>query len=440
MRAVARQAAFAPEIGSFDEARHVIARQSRTIERLQFLVEASKALNSTVELGELLGLILDLATTDTRAERGTVFLVDTKREELWSLIARGVSHHEIRLPMGSGIAGHVARTGDVINLVNAYNDPRFNPDIDRALGYHTQTLLCVPIKDREGRINGVLQLLNKQGGPFVAEDVEFLEGISVHAAIALENAQLHHERARHRFMERELNVACHIQESLLPQRAPEVPGLDIATRHESSFVVGGDYYDFIALGTDTLIFVVGDVEGKGVASALVMSNVQATLNALVMHVHSLEGILFTLNESILRNTLGTKFMTLFVGLIDLPRRGLHYINAGHCPPVVISGAGGAVPLTEGGMSIGMFPKVRYKRGVHQLSPGDVILAYTDGITEARSLHGQHYESERMVATATSLRSCSAQEIVDGVFEDCGSFAQGSPHGDDKVVMAIRVET
>jgi len=273
---------------------------------------------------------------------------------------------------------------------------------------------------------------------FTDADVDFLESISVHAAIALENARLHHERTRSQFMERELDVARQIQDGLLPRRAPTIDGLDIAFRHESSFMVGGDYYDFLMIDDETMLFVVGDVEGKGVASALVMSNLQATLNALVPHVHSLERILYTLNESILRNTLGAKFMTLFVGLIDLPRRGLHYINAGHNPPVIIPGAGDPFELTVGGMSVGMFPKVRYKRGKRQLRPGDVVVAYTDGITEAQNPRGEQYEAARLVRAATALRGCTAQEIADGVFDDCAAFSRGGGFADDKIVMAIKV--
>ncbi len=441
MRAAAHSVAVPPEVSTFAEAVDVIQQQARTIERLQYLVEASKVLNSTADLPHLLKLILDIATYETNAERGTVFLVDAQRDEIWSVIAHGLTQREIRLPMGSGVAGYVAKAGSPVNLHDAYSDPRFNPDIDHVLGYRTQTMLCVPIKDREHRVAGVLQLLNKVDGYFTESDVQFLEGISVHIAIALENARLSHERVRTQFMERELDVARHIQESLVPQSAPEVPGLEIAFRHESSFVVGGDYYDFLALDDETMLFVVGDVEGKGVASALVMSNLQATLNALVPHVHSLERIVYSLNESILRNTLGAKFMTLFVGLIDLPRRGLHFINAGHNPPYILPVDGSPpIELTAGGMAIGMFPKVRYKRGGHQLAVGDVVLAYTDGITEAQNLRGEQYGVDRMVDAAVHLaaRGRDAQGIADGIFEDCQAFSRNSGFADDKVVLAIKI--
>ena len=132
-------------------------------------------------------------------------------------------------------------------------------------------------------------------------------------------------------------------------------------RHETSLHVGGDYYDFIPLSESVCLFVVADVEGKGAASAMVMANVQATLHTLVRHVHSIEGVLYHLNERILEGTRGGKYLTLFLGLIDLPRRGLHYINAGHVAPL-IARADGSVPLRDGGMVVGLMPGTRYRRG------------------------------------------------------------------------------
>lgn len=441
MHAVARAAAETPEMRSLAQAEDVVAAQARTIERLWFLVEASKVLNSTTKLPDLLNAILDIAMRETEADRGTVFLVDDERNELWSIIADSIHEREIRLPMGHGIAGHVAAYGDVVNLEDAYTDERFDPQFDQAFHYRTKSVLCVPIRDRDDKIVGVLQLLNK-GEPcerFNDDDISFLESISVHAAIALENARIRRQLQRTRFLEGELDVASEIQRKLLPESDPEVPGFEIAARHESTFHVGGDFFDFVAIDDDTFVFVIGDVEGKGVASAMVMANLQATFYALVRHVHSLESIMYSLNESILRNTLGAKFMTLFIGLIDLPTRGLHYLNAGHVPPFVLPADGLApVKLDSGGMAIGMFPGIRYKRGSYSLREGDVIVACTDGITEKRNVREEEFGDERVAEIVAKLRTASARTIVDSVCDECSKFGLGGSHMDDRVMMAIRV--
>jgi len=423
---------------TLDEARRQLEQQQQTIDRLSFLVEANKVLNSTLDLPELIGIILNLATRNTGADRGTVFLIDREKKELWSLVAQGLEQREIRLPMGKGIAGAVAESGEEVNLTDAYADARFDREFDLRFGYRTRSLLCVPIQDRDGKIVGVLQLLNKADGGFTRDDLEFLASLSVHFAVALENARLHRESLERQKMERELTLARGIQQALLPEAPPVVEGLEIAVRHDSSLQVGGDYYDFLRLSEDNLLVVVADVEGKGVASALIMSNLQATLRAVVSHVHSLEGIMFTLNESILASARSRKFLTIFLGLIHLPTRALHYVNAGHVPPAVVRAEGDPVTLGAGGLPIGLFPQSRYTRGSLELKAGDVLLACTDGITEADNAAGDQFESEGMVKVAQAQRGGAAQKIVDTVCAEVTEFHREGIHHDDRVMMAIKV--
>lgn len=348
-----------------------------------------------------------------------------------------MAQKEIRLPSGKGLAGWVAETGETLNIPDAYADARFDQSFDRASGFHTRNLLVMAVKDRDGRIVGVLQLLNKPGGPFTGDDAEFVLSISVHAAIALDNARLHRDSIQRQRLERELALARTIQQGLLPEAPPKIDGFDIAVRHDTSLQVGGDYYDFISLSPTTQLFLVADVEGKGAPAALVMSNLQATLHTLVRHVHSIEGVLYNLNERILDSTRGGKYMTFFMGLLDLPRRGLHYVNAGHLPPVVVRPTA-PVYLREGGMVVGLMPNARYKRGFVQLQPGDVITTWTDGITEADNPAEEQYGVERLVAGVLANRARPAQEIVDVVFDDVDAFSKGGQHEDDRVLMAIKV--
>ena len=182
----------------------------------------------------------------------------------------------------------MAREGSAVRLEDAYADPRFEPDIDRRLGFKTRQLMCLPIRNEGGDIIGVLQLLNKAEG-FTDEDEAFLDALSAHVALALEKAQLHRERVEKEKMERDLALAREIQAGLLPEAPPVFPGIEIAVSHRASQMVGGDYYDFLPVqvdGGEALLLVVADVEGKGAASALVMANVQATLHALVDHLES----------------------------------------------------------------------------------------------------------------------------------------------------------
>jgi len=406
--------------------------------KLRFLMEATKALASTLNLAELLARILDVAKFQAGAERGTLFLVDEKTEEIWSLIAHGIEQREIRLPLGRGIAGHVARSGEILNIADAYSDPRFDRNVDARTGYRTRSLLCLPIRNKRGKIIAALQLLNKQGGPFTAEDVDFLLTISDHMALALENAQLHRALLEKERLEREMALARDIQRGLLPETPPELPGFDIAVMNEPCYEVGGDYYDFLWLDPNTLMVVIADVEGKGLSSAMVMSNLQATLRALAPNLHSLERLAESLNHMILAGTRGGKYLTMFLGVIDIPGKALSYVNCGHVPPVIVRTEGEPVELTEGGMVVGLIDNLRYEKGRVQFQAGDVLVLCTDGITESMDREQEEYGSKRLVECIQGGISANAAGIINAVSADVSAYSREGTHLDDKVVIAIKV--
>lgn len=416
------------------------AESRKAITQLSLLFEATRLLNSTLDLAELLELILKIARTEVKADRGSVFLLDNKAQELWSIVASGLDHQEIRMPMGRGVAGKVAHSGETINVTDAYTLPFFDPSYDKKFGYTTRSLLCLPIRHHDGQIVGVIQLLNKAGAPqFTKDDEDFLNKLSGHMAMALEKARLHREIVEKQRLEKEMALARQIQRSLLPEGPPVVPGYELAVLNEPCFEVGGDYYDFLNLGPQTLLLVIADVEGKGVSSALVMSNLQATLRALVMHLHSLEVLALSLNEMIYNDTKSEKFLSIFLGLVDTRRSGLHYINAGHVPPILISGQTGEYKLLEeGGTVIGLFPRSEYSRGAATLTPGDILVCCTDGILEAMDPQEEEYGNDRLAACVAKHRSKSAQVIVESVLADVNDFSRGGTHIDDKVLMVMKV--
>ncbi len=174
-----------------------LEEQRRAIEvrflRLHKLIEASKIINSTLDLDKLLGLILNAAAQSIDADRGTLYLVDDVKKELWSKISQGENMIEIHLPIGKGIAGYVAESGEFIIIPDAYADPRFNQEIDKKTGYRTKNVLCMPMKNKDGKIIGVFQFLNKKHGDFDQDDVEFIDALSAHASVAIENARLAQE-------------------------------------------------------------------------------------------------------------------------------------------------------------------------------------------------------------------------------------------------------
>ncbi|SRR5581483_9937085 len=416
--------------------------KDKTIQQLTMLFEATRLLNSTLDLAELLELILKIAREEVKADRGTVFMVDRDEKELWSIVASGLDHQEIRVPFGHGVVGKVAESGEIINVADAYDLEYFERSFDQKFGYRTRSLLCLPIRHRSGEIVGVIELLNRQDGvQFTADDVEFLTKLSAHIAMALENARLHRELLEKQRLERDLALARSIQRNLLPEAPPVVPGYDIAVVNEMCYDVGGDYYDFLSLGPQTLLLVIADVEGKGVASALVMSNLQATLRALIMHLHSLEVLALSLNDMICADTKSQKFLSIFLGLVDTRGNKLHYINAGHVPPLLIKGESGEYKrLEKGGMVVGMFPDAAFTRGTEKLSAGDILVCCTDGIVEAANKQDEEFGDARLAAAVGRHRARSSQEIVASVLQDVAKYSAGGPNIDDKVLMVVKVKS
>ncbi|HME13049.1 MAG TPA: PP2C family protein-serine/threonine phosphatase [Candidatus Acidoferrum sp.] len=450
-----------------------LAERRGAMEELSCIVEATKRLNSTLDLGELIHIILQIATRQTGAERGTVFLVDKEREEIWSLVGLGLAQHAIRLPITKGIAGWVAREGLPVRLENAYDDARFEPEVDKRLGFRTERLLCLPIRNEDGSIVGVLQLLNKKES-FTAADEAFIDTLSIHVAIALEKAQLHAERVEKEKLERDLELAREIQAGFLPEAPPEFPGIAIAVSHRASQRVGGDYYDFLSVpaapanahprrragditpaaeksagapaNENNLLVVVADVEGKGAASALVMANVQATLHALADRVEPLEKLPSTINQILLEGGRAsaaagrhTKYLSMFMGLLEHGGRKLRYVNAGHVPPALIRADGAIEYLEQGGMIVGLFPGVEYECGTVELRPGDVLVACTDGITEAMDAAGNEFGKPELAASVAAKRTCAPQEILRQVIAEVEKHSKGGIYEDDRILLVMKVE-
>jgi len=433
-------------LGRFAAVVLALAERRGAMKELSSIVEATKKLNSTLDLGELISIILQIATRQTGAERGTVFLVDHEHNEIWSLVGLGLEQQVIRLPADRGIAGWVAREGVAVRLENAYNDARFEPDIDRRLGYKTKELLCLPIRNEGGSIVGVLQLLNKTDG-FGDDDEAFLDALSAHVALALEKAQLHRERVEKEKMERDLALAREIQAGFLPDAPPVFPGIEIAVSHRASQMVGGDYYDFLPVreeGRESLLLVVADVEGKGAASALVMANVQAILHALADHIDSLEKLPATINQKILTGARAaqaqgrpTKYLSMFLALVEPGGRSLRYVNAGHVPPAVVRGDGGVEWLETGGMIVGLLPDIEFKCGEVSLAEGDLLVACTDGITEAMDAKGTEFSRGRLVEIVSRLRQRRPEEIMEAVLGEVDQHSRGGIYEDDRILMVMK---
>jgi phosphoserine phosphatase RsbU/P len=423
-----------------DEMNRRVERSSRELAKLEKLIEATKKLNSTLDLNELLDIILELALQIVEADRGTLYLLDERKQEIWTKIARGVDptgKGVIRLPLGKGIAGYVAATGDIINIPDAYLDSRFSPEFDRITGYRTQSILCVPMNTKEAKRLGVFQLLNKRSGVFTDEDAQIIDALSVHAALAIEKARLYVQEREKIRIERDLHAAREVQMRLLPSHLPVVPGYEFATAFVPARDVGGDLYNFIRLEEKRLAMCVGDVSGKGLPAALLMAHIQATLQDFARETSSTSACTRRVNHHLHQTTGDDKFVTLFYAVLDLENNRLNYCNGGHNPPILLSQGESVTMLSTGGTVVGIMEDFPFEEETISMKSGDVLVLYSDGITEAPNARGELFGEQHLTEIVQRHRLDRATVIKEKILEAVQAHVGVADAADDMTLVIVK---
>lgn len=424
------------KILSYSTVQNATNGENERVNRLEKLVEVSRIVNSTLDLNKLLKIILDTALESVEGDRGTVYLLNEEKNELWSKVFDGAKSVTIKLPVGEGIAGHVALTGEVMNITNAQDDPRFNSDIDEKTGYTTKTILCMPLRNKDSKILGVFQLLNKKNGVFNDEDVQFIDNLSIQVSSALENARLYEQERKKIEMERDMLAASEVQRNLFPSEIPEIPGYKIAAINIPARTISGDLYDFVPLDENKLVFTLGDVSGKGLPAAILMANLQSILHDLPHQDPSPAYCAKRTNDIIHRVSSSGKFITLFLGLLDAEKNTVTFSNAGHEHPMLFRN-GDTMRLGSGGLPIGIMENSHYDEEEHNVEPGDLILIFSDGVSDATNPAGKFFSEERLEKTVSNNLDLEPQELVDLLCNDVKSFTEEHPQFDDITMMVIR---
>jgi serine phosphatase RsbU (regulator of sigma subunit) len=414
------------------------SRPGTALKRLKAIVRAGELINSSLELDTILQVLLTQTLQYLGAVTGTIYLVERERRELWARTMKGKKKIEIRLPIGRGLAGHVARTGRTIRLKDAYKDKRFYRGIDLESGFTTRTMLCAPMKNRSGRIIGVFQVLNKKRGLFTKEDEEFLKAISIPATIAIENARLHLAEVESQKMQRELEVAAAIQRQILPKVLPSPAGLELSALTKPCRSVGGDFYDVIQKDDGTLVLCVADVSGKGVGAALLVSTFQAALHTYVEFGLPLGTIAARLNRILFEDSPAESFITCVLCTYDPVTRELHYVNAGHNHPFLFRENDVPLQLDKGGIGLGLLPAVTYDGGALKLGEGDVLLLYTDGLTEAMNGTQELFGESRLWHALRTYAHLDAVALSDMLSGEVEAFGTGTQQADDLTLMVAKV--
>ena len=295
----------------------------------------------------------------------------------------------------------------------------------------------VPIR-KDDVTHGFLGLgARPSGGGYTDDELAFAAALANQAIVALENAWLIEETLEKRRLEEELAIASNIQSRLFPKHLPAIPGYDVAARSTPTRHVGGDYYDAIDLGDGFVLIAIADVSGKGVPAALLMSNVQASLRALACRGMDLAGNAAKINDIIYANTDFNKYATFFYGILDTASNLLRYTNAGHNPPMLLRSDGVIETLDAGGLPVGLMPGSVYESGETTLHPGDLLVLYTDGVTEAESSDEEEFGTGRLELLVRETASEAACDVLERIAADVDEFATGMPQADDITMLVLK---
>jgi len=287
----------------------------------------------------------------------------------------------------------------------------------------------------QGENKGVLCIEEKRGTKqFSDDDLQLLHTMGGQVIISLENARLFKESIERQRLQEELNIAREIQQGLLASDFNVSDGWKIFGKNVPSLEVGGDYYDVIKLDNGNIALAIADVSGKGAGASLLMSNLQASLRALINVEPNLDSMVARINNILYQNTSADKYITFFVGILDPDKRTFTYCNAGHNPPLKFSQTGNVTELEEGGLIIGMMGGVSYEIGNVVLDEGDIIVMYTDGITEAENEKDEEYGEESLKNHVKRNLKSSPEELINSIVEEVESHAVDLSAQDDVTLL------
>jgi phosphoserine phosphatase RsbU/P len=308
-----------------------------------------------------------------------------------------------------------------------------------------RTELLLPLSTKEDLIGFVALGQKLSEEPYSSTDLRLLSSVATQTALALQVTRLTsamaQEIAHRERLNRELEIAREVQAHLLPQQLPAVPGLDYCGRCQPAREVGGDYYDFLPLPDGKLGIAIGDISGKGIGAALMMANLQASLRAQVPTVADLAELIARINNLICDASAANRYATFFYAQYDPATRRLAYVNAGHNPPVVLQQSSTGIQtyrLEEGGPVIGLLRDAAYHQGLFLLKWGDVMVLFTDGISESMNNNDEDWGEPRLVESARTCYGSAASEMLAKIMDGAVRFAAGAPQHDDMTLVVLRI--
>src|SRR5882762_8783888 len=414
------------------------------VDKLRMLLDITKTISRSLDLDEVLNLVMDTLDSLIPYDAAGIYLLKRSHPQSeWAEDETCVFHtqvvrgydiddlQELGIKMGEGLIGHVAVSGKPFISPDVRNEPRY---INARAG--TRSEMVAPIISNN-EVIGVFDLESDELNAYDKDDLEILGLLASQVAIIIEKVMLHDQLIEKQRLETQLEVARQVQLELLPARDPQLEGFDISAYNFPTEEVSGDYYDWVRIYDDQIGIVIADVSGKGVPAALLMAFLRASLRAATHigyapHI-SMSKVNYLLWESIERN----QFVTAFYGILDATNRTLAYTNAGHNPPLLLTADGNFSFIDRGSVPLGMFKDTRYHEYYLTTEPDDVLMLYTDGVTEAQNAQGEEFGRVRLAEAVKSNRQLGARELIAAVHTEVLAWTEGRGATDDVTFFVIK---
>ena len=395
------------------------------------LIRAGQELAGHRPLEELFELILDLSIQAVGAERGVLMTLEGE-----DLVVRSVRGEGFRI--STAVRDRVLKERASLLVRDTALDEAFKSR-DSIVGQQVQSVMAVPLQTND-RVIGLVNVDSRSfARPFTPDDLDLLTVLANVAAIRIENERLAVVELQKQVISRELEQAAGIQRRLLPREAPIVPGYEIAGHNLPCQTVGGDYFDFFPYADGRIGLVLGDVSGKGMQAAILMSAVKGGVQVLFGETpDDVASLMSRLDRVVAANFPRNRFVTLFFGLLDPATGELTYCNAGHNPPFLVRANDALERLASCGTILGIFPDMGYEVKHSRLLPGDVLTLYSDGVTEENNPSGEEFGEERLAKLLLAQGRSGAANLVEGIRQAVLAWAAGAAAADDvTVVVASR---
>lgn len=411
------------------------------VDKLRLLLDITKKISRSLDLDEVLRLVMDTLSSLIPYDAAGIYLVhcdkDSEEGQPCSFRSAALNGYELgeladpKLRVGEGFIGYVAQTGKTILSPDVSQDPRYFEARKR-----TRSEIVAPIVSNN-EVIGVFDLESDELNAYTEDDLQVLVMLATHVAIIIEKVELHEQVVEKKRLQAQLEVARQVQLELLPDSDPKLKGFDISGYNFPTEEVSGDYYDWVKIFEDQIGIVVADAAGKGIPAALLAAFLRASLRSAAHTGYAPHVAMARVNNLLWESIEEHQFVTAIYGMLDITNKTFVFSNAGHNPPLLINQSGETRTIQYGDLPLGMFRDVRYHQHFLRFTPGDVLVIYTDGITEATNETGEEFGRDRLAQKVLEKIDLPAKQLVEFIHQEVLDFAGHENLDDDWTLFLVK---